>query len=119
MDQPDRIEGRFALWFAGIYALIVVVAKAAFVWFGSAGLYAAGAIAGATDMDAISITAARLFGGADDGAALLRVVVLAAVSNALVKTGIAWTTGSRAFARRVAVGLLGSAVAGVVTLVVL
>jgi len=117
LENPFELKP--ALWFAGIYALIVVVAKAAFVWFGSAGLYAAGAIAGATDMDAISITAARLFGGADDGAALLRVVVLAAVSNALVKTGIAWTTGSRAFARRVAVGLLGSAVAGVVTLVVL
>lgn len=116
LENPFELKP--ALWFAGIYAVIVVAAKAAHVWFGSAGLYVAGAIAGATDMDAISITAARLFDAADGGEALLRVVVLAAVSNALVKTGIAWTTGSRPFARRVAVGLLGSAAAGLATLLV-
>lgn len=120
-DVPlqNPFELKPALWFAGIYAVIVVVAKAAHAWFGSAGLYVAGAIAGTTDMDAISITAARLSGGAGTGDALFRVVVLAAVTNALVKAGIAWTTGSRPFARRVAVGLLGSAAAGLATLWVL
>jgi uncharacterized membrane protein (DUF4010 family) len=117
-DVPLRnpFELKPAVWFALLYAFVVVAAKAARAWFGSAGLYVAGALAGTTDMDAIALTSARLVDGGDGTQTLLRVVVIAATVNAVAKTLIAWTTGSREFSRRVAVGLLASAVAGLATL---
>lgn len=117
-DVPLRnpFELAPALWFALLYALVVLVARAAHETLGSAGLYVAGALAGTTDLDAIALTAARLVGDGSD--APQRVVVVAAVANAAVKAALAWTLGSRAYGRRVAVGLLGSAAAGLLTLLV-
>jgi uncharacterized membrane protein (DUF4010 family) len=109
-----------AIWFALLYGGVVLVSRAARAWFGSAGLYVAGGLAGLTDMDAISLSMARIFGTAgatDVSAPLVRTVIIAAVANAIVKSGIAWTVGSRDYGRRVAIGLLASAVAGVVTVV--
>lgn len=105
-----------AVWFAALYAVVVLVARAARAWLGDAGLLVAGALAGTTDMDAITLSVARIFGTGGDGAALVRAVVVAAVANALVKTGIAWTVGTREYGRRVAFGLLGSAALGLLGL---
>jgi uncharacterized membrane protein (DUF4010 family) len=106
-----------AIWFALLYGCIVLIARAARAWFGSAGLYVAGGLAGTTDLDAITLTMAHLSGTAADLVPLGRTVIIASVANALVKSGIAWTVGSRDYGRRVAIGLLASAVAGLVTVV--
>ncbi len=105
-----------ALWFALAYAVVVLGARAANVWFGNAGLYVAGALSGTTDMDAITLTGARLSKTGTDPTVLVRVIVLAIVTNSIVKTVIASTLGSRAYAVRVATALGVTAAAGGVAL---
>jgi uncharacterized membrane protein (DUF4010 family) len=88
---------KFGLLFGGV----TFVAKAAQVYFGDAGLYAAGALAGLTDVDAISLSMANLanVAPADVGPAA-RTVLIAVVSNTLVKGGMAVFLGGVAMRRR-------------------
>jgi uncharacterized membrane protein (DUF4010 family) len=85
-----------AVKFGILYAVILVVAKAARFYFQDAGLYAAAAVAGLADVDAITLSMAEL-AGADGGIAIptaTRAVVLAAISNTIVKGGIALSIGA-------------------------
>ncbi len=107
-----------ALWFAAIYAVVVIVVRVASARFGSAGLYVAGAVSGTTDVDAITLTAARLHSTGTSAVVLARTVTIAVISNTLVKTGIALFLGTAAFSRRVVAALLLTAVAGVVSILV-
>jgi len=86
-----------AIKFGILYAVILVVAKAAQYYFQEAGLYAAAIAAGATDVDAITLSMAEL-AGTEGGVAVptaARAVVLAAIANTIVKGGIALSTGSK------------------------
>ena len=87
-----------AIKFGILYAVILVAAKAAQFYFQDAGLYAAAAVAGLADVDAITLSMADL-AGAEGGIAVTtaaRAVILAVLSNTLVKGGIALTVGARA-----------------------
>ncbi len=86
-----------ALKFGVLYAVILLVAKVAQFYFHDAGVYVASVVAGLTDVDAITLSMAEL-AGAEEGVALTtaaRAVVLAAISNTVVKGGIALTAGSK------------------------
>ena len=86
-----------AIKFGILYAVILVVAKAAQFYFQDAGLYAAAAVAGLADVDAITLSMAEL-AGAEGGVAVTtaaRAVILAVLSNTIVKGGIALTVGAR------------------------
>jgi uncharacterized membrane protein (DUF4010 family) len=90
-----------AIKFGILYAVILVVAKAARFYFQDAGLYAAATVAGLADVDAISLSMAEL-AGADGGIGIptaTRAVVLAAISNTVVKGGIALSIGTVALRR--------------------
>ena len=82
----NPFELREAIRFGLLFGVITFVAKAAEVYLGTAGLYLAGAIAGLTDVDAISLSMANLasVGGASTEVAA-RTVVIAVLSNTLVK----------------------------------
>jgi uncharacterized membrane protein (DUF4010 family) len=90
-----------AIKFGLLYAVILLVAKAAQFYFDDAGVYVASTLAGLTDVDAITLSMAEL-GGAAGGVALptaARAVVLATISNTVVKGGIALSAGSRTLRR--------------------
>jgi uncharacterized membrane protein (DUF4010 family) len=90
-----------AIKFGILYAVILVVAKAAQFYFQEAGLYAAAAVAGLADVDAITLSMAEL-AGTGGGIAVptaARAVVLAVISNTLVKGGIALGIGTAALRR--------------------
>lgn len=90
-----------AVKFGVAYAVILVVAKVAEFYFQDTGLYVASALAGLTDVDAITLSMAQL-AGSEGGVAVstgARAVVLAVISNTIVKGGIAVTAGSRALRR--------------------
>jgi uncharacterized membrane protein (DUF4010 family) len=71
-------------------------------------------VSGLTDMDAISISIAREEGNADSGAGLAtRAVVVAAVSNTLLKAGMAVALGSPGLKRRIAIVLGLTIVVGI------
>lgn len=87
-----------AIKFGVLFAVILVAAKAAQFYFQDAGLYAAAAVAGVADVDAITLSMADL-AGAEGGVAVAtaaRAVMLAVISNTIIKGGIALAIGSRA-----------------------
>lgn len=79
-----------AIKFGGLFAVVIFVASAAQRYFGDTGLYLAGALAGLTDVDAIALSMANL--ARQDPAsssAAARTIVIAVVSNTMVKCGMA------------------------------
>jgi uncharacterized membrane protein (DUF4010 family) len=102
-----------AIKFALLYGLINLLVKAASSWGASSGLMAISAISGMTDMDAIALSMANNvsngFVTAELGA---RAVLVAAVSNTLVKAGMAVALGSPPLRRAVAIVLGATAVVG-------
>jgi len=84
-----------AIKFGVLFGVVVFVAKAAQVYLGEAGLYLAAAIAGLTDVDAITLAMANLAASDDQNLVVAaRAIVIAALANTLVKSGIAAGLGS-------------------------
>lgn len=84
-----------AMKFGLVFGVVTLVAKAAQVYLGNAGLYLAGALAGLTDVDAIVLSMANLSqGDAGMTGAAARAILIAILSNTLVKTGMAASLGS-------------------------
>jgi uncharacterized membrane protein (DUF4010 family) len=103
-----------AVKFGLAFGVITFVAKAAEVYLGQAGLYLAGALAGLTDVDAISLSMANLSAGQPEALGpAARTVLIAVLSNTAVKSGMVVWLGAPQMRRLVApiVALLG--VAGV------
>jgi uncharacterized membrane protein (DUF4010 family) len=94
-----------ALSFAGGYAAILLIARAAQEYFGARGMYVAAALAGLADVDAVTIAFTRL--GPDTGGwqAPAAAVTIAVVMNTLVKLGIALVAGAEQFRLYVATAL--------------
>jgi len=94
------------------YRIIGVrVAKAAQVYVGSTGLYASAVLAGLTDVDAITLSLVELHRGGVAGSVAVTGITLAAITNTLVKGGIAAIAGGQELGRRVGVAfalVLGS-----------
>lgn len=110
-----------ALGFGLFLALMAVLVPAAREWLDQSGLYALATLSGLADVDAIVISLARQQGaGALPAATTMIAIGLAALSNTVVKAGIAWSTGGAAMGRQVIIGfclsLLAGAVAGWVAL---
>jgi len=89
-----------AIKFGGLFAVVIFVASAAQVYFGDTGLYVAGALAGLTDVDAIALSMASLAqqDPASSGAAA-RTIVIAVISNTMVKCGMAIWLGAPSMRR--------------------
>lgn len=106
----NPFELRTALQFAVLFSIILLVAKAAQVYLGEQGLYLASALAGVTQLDAITLTLAHQVGSGLDVHVAARSLAIAAASNSLFKAGLAMTIGTRVFGRSVLVTLLLAAV---------
>jgi uncharacterized membrane protein (DUF4010 family) len=104
-----------AIKFGLLFGIIVVVAKVAEVYLGEAGLYLAAAVAGLTDVDAITLAMANL--AHDDPKHIgiaARAILIGVMANTLVKSGMTITLGSPGL-RRVSLPISGALVtAGVV-----
>jgi uncharacterized membrane protein (DUF4010 family) len=90
-----------AIKFGLLYAVVLVVAKAAQFYFQDAGLYVASVLAGLTDVDAITLSMAELSqaqGSVGIPTASVA-VVLAVISNTVVKGAIAFAVGSKTLRR--------------------
>ncbi|RMG17637.1 MAG: MgtC/SapB family protein [Deltaproteobacteria bacterium] len=96
-----------ALTFGLVYAFVLVLSKAATDLLGSGGTYLVGLIAGTTDVDAITLSMARLARSAEVSRQVAATTIfLGAVSNTLVKAGIAVVLGGVDFGRRVALAFV-------------
>ena len=84
-----------AIKFGLLFGAVIFLAKAAQVYLGDTGLYFAAAIAGLTDIDAITLAMADL--ARADGSALqtaARAIVVAVIANTLTKSAIVTGLGS-------------------------
>jgi len=96
-----------ALKFGLLLALIMVASEALPRWLGDSGVIAVGALAGMTDVDAISLSLGSQVASGHLGADIAAWGVLAAIGvNTLVKSGIGWVLGGRAFGWRMIAGNL-------------
>jgi uncharacterized membrane protein (DUF4010 family) len=107
-----------ALGFTLLFAVVLVGSKAATEHLGTLGTYAAGLLAGTTDVDAITLSMAKL---ARDGLAAhvaVTTVFLATASNTVVKGIMATVAGGWAFGRLVLAAQAASLAAAAVGLAV-
>lgn len=90
-----------AIKFGLLFGVVTFVAKAAEVYLGDAGLYLAGALAGLTDVDAISLSMANLaIANPDTLGVAARTILIAALANTLVKGGMAVFMGAPEMRKR-------------------
>ena len=104
-----------AVKFGLIYALILLISKAAQTYLGDTGLYLSSIVAGLADVDAITLSVAELSrtaGGLTLNTAA-RAIVLAAMSNTAVKGGIVLTSGSPSLRRALVPGFVLMLITGI------
>jgi uncharacterized membrane protein (DUF4010 family) len=86
--------------FGGFFALILLVVKVVQIRFPGEGLYMVAGLAGLTDVDAITLSMAE-YAKREDAAVAANAIVLATLTNTMVKTGIVTVLGSTALSRPV------------------
>lgn len=116
-EPANPAELRPALIFAALYAIVIVAVAAAKEHLGTSGLYVVAVISGLTDMDAITLSTARLVEGGTVGVPVgWRVVVIAALANLLFKGCAAAVLGGKALGGRVLPGFAAVTLAGIALL---
>jgi uncharacterized membrane protein (DUF4010 family) len=86
-----------------MFGVVLLATKAALHYLGPEGLYLASALSGTTDVDAVTVSTAKLArGGIDHGVATIAIVIAIAV-NTIVKTCLAAYVGGAALGKRVAI----------------
>jgi uncharacterized membrane protein (DUF4010 family) len=119
VEFHNPFELSSAIKFAALFAVVLLGSKAATTYFGTGATYLAGVLAGTTDVDAISLSMAKLARGhgvSDVVAA--RTIVLGATSNTIVKAGMATFIGGWALGRFVAIAFACMLVSGALVLFV-
>jgi uncharacterized membrane protein (DUF4010 family) len=105
---------RQALLFGVIYAVILVAARAAQMYFGDSGIYVSAALSGLATVDAITISLADLSAtGTLPSGLAARGIVIAALANTFAKGLIVVFSGSAALRRAILPGALMVAAAAV------
>lgn len=100
LPLSNPFELSTAIRFGLIYVAIVVISKAAQTYAGAAGMYVAAAVAGATDVDAITLSTAGMARDGLDAGVATTTILIGVVSNTIVKTVMAATLGGWALGRR-------------------
>jgi uncharacterized membrane protein (DUF4010 family) len=112
-QNPTQLKS--AVVFGVMYAAVLLALAAAKVYWNGQGLYAVAFFSGLTEMDAVTLSTARLSASdplvASDG---WRMIVIAAMANLISKAGIAGLLGGWRFFVRVtllfAISMLGGAI---------
>lgn len=104
-----------ALKFGLLFAVVLLVSKAASLYAGDVGVYLSSFIAGLPDADAVTLSMAQL-SGLERGLSLrtgARAIVIGAMANTLAKGGIVVVTGSVQLRRAILPGVLLILAAGI------
>ena len=109
-DEPQTVRNPFrlvpAITFGVLYAVILVASNAAQSYFGDAGVYLSSIVAGLADVDAITLSMARLHESGDVSANIAtRSILIAGAANTVLKGAIVAVTGTRGLRRAVMPGL--------------
>ena len=108
LSNPTEI--RTALTFGAVYAVVLLASAWLADLAGPRGLYAVAAIAGLTDVDAITLSSLRLFKlGHLTVQQAGNAIVLALLANLLFKSGLVWVIGGRKLAGQAIAGMAAMA----------
>jgi uncharacterized membrane protein (DUF4010 family) len=106
-----------AAQFAVAFAVVLLLVKMAQFYFPGGGVYIVAALAGLTDVDAITLSMAEYAKGGSPTVAAIAVVI-AAISNTVVKCGMVVALGGRALRRPILLTTAGLMVAGIASVAV-
>lgn len=114
-DNPFELGA--ALQMGAILAIVMLLAQAFTEWFGDTGVYLLAGVSGVGDVDAITLTLARMANGNLETTVAVVAITIAAIANTVTKCVLAAGVGGPAlgryviprFAAVIAVGLIGMA----------
>jgi len=95
LSNPFRLTE--ALIFAGVYALVLLVAEAGREYLGAYGMYAAAALSSLVDVDAVTIAFTHVGSRSGEWQVPAGAITTAVITNTLVKLGIAVSAGAGKF----------------------
>lgn len=98
MHFSNPFELSSAVKFGSLFALVLVGSKAAQLYAGTSGMYAAALLAGLTDVHAITLSTANLARDGMSHHVASTTVMLGVTSNTIVKCALASSIGGRALA---------------------
>lgn len=117
-SETVPVSNPFSLWsaiqFALLFAAVLLLVKLVEHYAPGQGLYWLAALAGLTDVDAISLSMADFASRSQSVQLAAFALGIAILSNSLVKTAMVWLTGTRPLALRLAAAMLVLALSGVV-----
>ena len=122
MDFSNPFELGPAIKFGLVYAVVLLVSKAAQVYFGNTGVYISSLVSGLADVDAIALSMVDLMRAQSGGVSMAvasDAIMIAALANTLFKGGFALTTGSSELRRALLPGLLLILAAGVAAILLM
>jgi uncharacterized membrane protein (DUF4010 family) len=108
----NPLELKTAVSFGALLAAVMLLGRALQAWLGETGVLMLATASGVADVDAITLSLARM--SQDELAVRVAVtgIVIAGAVNSLVKGGMATVIGGRQIGLRVGVPLMASAIAG-------
>jgi uncharacterized membrane protein (DUF4010 family) len=119
-EQPSDVATDFrpfdlatALGFGAFLGLVSVLTEASRQWLGATGLYALALVSGLADVDAITLSLARMnaSGTVSDDIAV-RAIGAAVIASLGAKVALAWTAGGASFAVRIGWAHIAAAAVG-------
>jgi uncharacterized membrane protein (DUF4010 family) len=112
-EQENPTELKAALIFALLYAAVLLLVAWARDMVGDSGTYIVAAVSGVADMDAITLSTARLVQNDQlEPSTAWRAVIVGSIANMAFKTGIAAWLGGRRLGLALGAAFLGSALVG-------
>ncbi len=119
-EVKNPVQIGSALAFGLVYGVVTLALTAAQSHYGSAGAYAVSALSGLMNVDAITLSTARLVGSGKMGAAQATdVVLIAYLSNLLMKGALAGFIGTRQLAKIIGVSFGFALIVGVLVIVLM
>ncbi|MFG0287538.1 MAG: MgtC/SapB family protein [Rhodopirellula sp. JB044] len=116
-EQENPAQLKPAIIFGALYAVVLFIVAAAKEMFGDQALYWIAAVSGLTDMDAITLSAAKMFNeNRLDASTAWRVIVVAILSNLFFKASAVAILGTRNLFAYVATAFAIATVGGVALL---
>jgi uncharacterized membrane protein (DUF4010 family) len=112
LTLTNPFELRVVLEFGALLAIIMALTKLTAEWAGSQGAYLLAIVSGLLDVDAISLSLARLTPGGLDPRTAALAILLAVTANSAAKVVLATTAGDTRLGIRLLWGLGGALVAG-------
>lgn len=97
----NPFELGLALKFGLLFSIILVVSKAAQTYLGQGGVFVTSALAGTTDMDAITLSLCEMAKSGTQSRTAAISILLAAVSNTIVKGAMSVSLGGWLFGRKI------------------